>query len=126
VKLQMLAGVAALVLLAGCANAGTEKGCATFIGIPPVLVNPAPGATGVPVTIGALTLSNAGQGETVALRVPPSTFVSAGPLVSAGTSTQSVTIPTLSAGTTYSVVVSGIPAGCGPEGPIVIASFTTQ
>jgi hypothetical protein len=128
---QLLGAVTVTALRTGCAGAGSSAGlnsaCSQLIAAPPTLVNPSPGAGGVPDNIGTIVLAGAITSETVSLVTQAGTVVAAGALqAQAGGNSETASVPPLSATTTYSVKVSGIPAACGTTTSQVIGAFTTS
>jgi len=116
--------VVAVMMLAGCSSS-PGGACSTLPEVVPVLISPAPGAVGVSTGIGALTLGNGGIGDPVSLRGQNGTVIALGAITLVAGS-ETVSVPQLSSGTTYSVIVTLAPQGCSPGGPTAIASFTTQ
>jgi hypothetical protein len=92
------------------------------------LISPANGATGVSVAIGSLTVSGAEAGETISLLSGAGGSVTLGTItaVAANPNEEAVSVPTLTASTSYTVQVRGLTAACnGGNTPTAIGSFST-
>jgi hypothetical protein len=128
--------IAALCGCAGGGSSGPPAGCGTIVGTQTdPIVQPANGATGVPVDVGTITvpLVNGIFGGAVGLQAANGPQIPAGRLtqLGAGGTTLSVAIPLLAAHTTYAVVAqTSVPPSdaqaCWQTTAWNLGSFTTQ
>jgi len=127
VKLTMSALCAFAVC--GCAGSGGTAAqttlCSNVIAPTPLLVSPAPGETGVSTSIGSIILSRAVSTETATLTPAGGSPIALGNVVP-GSTQESVTVPTLASGTSYSVAISNIGGACGASVTQTIGSFVTR
>ncbi len=126
----VLGALAAALTLAACSGASPTLSpsayptlCPTIAAAPPVLVSPTNGATGVAAANVTVVLANFAGNENVALLTSTSGFFPS--TIVAGVGTTSFAFGNVMAATTYTVVVSGIPQGCGST-TATIGTFTTK
>ena len=140
--LRFLAAFLACSLLAACGGAGHQ--CASFIAIaavpPPMLISPANGSTGVPVTGASVEVSyDPPSGALHLVAQGTGAVVLGGPFTPATGNVTTVpgavvsALPTLAAHTTYTVFVDAVlppppPCSNGNGGPASysLGTFTTQ
>jgi hypothetical protein len=142
------AAVAALALTSACANNNAAAGCIfnnvpQIAAVPPRMINPAPGATGLPASGFSVQIQFGSDVEQEALRLtdPNGASLSGSaftPMVPPPPGPpplpdHQAAVPQLAGHTTYAVFVDGVaPAttGCGAHGPlpfsIPIGTFTTM
>jgi hypothetical protein len=119
-RLSFALAALAVAISAACSNDSTFGGggtpCPALAIAPPVLLYPKPGATAVPATVGSVILANIGPlggsviltttGSAVgagAFGAAPSPLPNGAATPPAGTTAQTASIPTLFAGSTYTV-----------------------
>jgi hypothetical protein len=135
-KRALVVLVAALCGCAGGGSSGPPAGCGTIVGTQSdPIVQPANGATGVPIDVGSITvpLVNGILGGAVGLQPANGTQIPAGRLtqVGAGGTTVSVAVPVLAPHTTYAVIAqTSVPPtdaqACWQTTAWDLGSFTTQ
>jgi hypothetical protein len=135
-KRALVAVVAAACGCAGGGSSGPPPGCGTVVATQSdPIVQPANGATGVPVDVGTITvpLVSGVFGAAVGLQPANGPQIPAGRLtqLGAGGTTVSVTVPLLAAHTTYAIIAqSSVPPSdvqaCWQTTSWNLGGFTTQ